>query len=328
MRRYWNTFARYWYIALIPIIALPLAVYHFDKGAPASAAYAVEDIRVNGAVLGSFTIYNSGQTPAQNEAAIIGQLVHTPSFDRDYIAPTPAYVDLRAARGPAAPDVAADLAANVQASAPGYNVVEVSYTANPGTVGAAQAVLATVLAQVDRSTVAQQQGLYNDQLATLESQQGVAQQGTSTALKKLLAYVRRKHLSLSLDAIQRQAFYDPTLSGLYQQAQIKQGKIASIAQAIADTQDKSAALGLVGPGSLVTFQPVAQDGGPIHGLSTKLIATLVALALGLLLGGGFVVVRTALDRTMRSADDVAQLLDLPLLGVVPHAQQQARAPRP
>jgi capsular polysaccharide biosynthesis protein len=50
----------------------------------------------------------------------------------------------------------------------------------------------------------------------------------------------------------------------------------------------------------------------------------IALLIGLLLGGGLVVVKTALDPTVRYADEVPALLDLPVLAVVPYSRALAR----
>ncbi len=326
MRRYLYTFLRYWYIALIPVVVLPLAVYHFDKETRTQTAYASQYIRANQSVLGALTIYNSGQTPAQNEAAIIDQLVRDPSFDQLVASSTPTYAQALARRGSAGPDAAVtDLSSNVQVSAPGYNLVSVSYGSDTGDQRVAQAVLGAVLVQADQQTVQQQQGLYGDQQTTLRKQFNGVKQHMARDDKALLKYLRQKHYGLTPDAIAQHTLFDPTLNGLYQQVQIDQGSINSIAGSIRDIQNKSDALGLALPGGTTTtfsfgFQTYP---GVVHGPNKKLISLLVALALGLLLGGGFVLLRTALDRSLRFVDDVPQLLELPVLGVVPHARQRA-----
>jgi len=323
MRRYLDTFLRYWYIALLPVIVLPLAVYRLDKETRTQTANASQYIRASQSVLGSLTIYNSGQTPAQNEAAIIDQFVHDPSFDQIIASTTPAYAQALARRGSAGPDAVTDLSSNVQASALGYNLVSVSYSSDTGDPRVAQAVLGAVLAQADQQTVQQQAGLYNEQQATLNKQQTGAQKRMSLDDKALLVYLRRKPFGFTPDAIAQHAFYDSTLTALYQQVQIDQGSINSIQGSIRDTQGKLDALGPSTPGGQSTFAfDVAPPGTIVHGVPKKLIALLVALALGLLLGGGFVVLRTALDRSLRFVDDVPQLLELPVLGVVPHARQR------
>ena len=52
----------------------------------------------------------------------------------------------------------------------------------------------------------------------------------------------------------------------------------------------------------------------LHGLG-------IAIFAGLLLAGGFVVLRTALDQSVRYADEVPELLGLPVLGVVPYSRE-------
>ena len=52
----------------------------------------------------------------------------------------------------------------------------------------------------------------------------------------------------------------------------------------------------------------------------KAMTLLLAALLGILASSGFVVVRELLNRTIKTADDVAQYLDLPLLGSVPDLQ--------
>jgi len=324
MRRYLDTFLRYWYIALLPVIVLPLAVYRLDnKETRTQTAYASQYIRASQSVLGSLTIYNSGQTPAQNEAAIISQFVHDPSFDQIIASTTPTYAQALARRGSAGPDAVTDLSSNVQVSALGYDLVSVSYSSDTGDPRVAQAVLGSVLAQADQQTMQQQAGLYNEQLVTLNKQQTAVKKRMSLDDKALLVYLRRKHFGFTSDAIAQHAFYDPTLSGLSQQVQTDQGRINSIVGTVEDTQGKLDALGPSTPGGQSTFAfDIAPQGTIVHGVNKRLIALLVALALGLLLGGGFVVLRTALDRSLRFVDDVPQLLELPVLGVVPHARQR------
>jgi hypothetical protein len=53
---------------------------------------------------------------------------------------------------------------------------------------------------------------------------------------------------------------------------------------------------------------------------TKVILLQLALFVvaGLVLGGGFVVVKTMLDRSLRYPDEVPEVLDLPVLAVLPY----------
>jgi hypothetical protein len=59
---------------------------------------------------------------------------------------------------------------------------------------------------------------------------------------------------------------------------------------------------------------------------TELEVLGIALVLGLLLGGTFVVVRTALDHSVRFAEEVPDLFDLPLLITVPLTGKSAQPP--
>ena len=53
----------------------------------------------------------------------------------------------------------------------------------------------------------------------------------------------------------------------------------------------------------------------------KALTMAVALLLGLLGGSGFVVARSMLNRRIRTVDDVEQQLELPVLGMIPQADE-------
>ena len=50
----------------------------------------------------------------------------------------------------------------------------------------------------------------------------------------------------------------------------------------------------------------------------------VIFAVALLLSGAFIVVRTALDRSVRYPDEVPELLGLPVLGIVPYSRDLSK----
>lgn len=57
---------------------------------------------------------------------------------------------------------------------------------------------------------------------------------------------------------------------------------------------------------------------------TLLLRLGISVAVALFLSGGFVVLQTARDRSVRYADEVPDLLDLPVLGIVPFSRELSR----
>jgi capsular polysaccharide biosynthesis protein len=68
---------------------------------------------------------------------------------------------------------------------------------------------------------------------------------------------------------------------------------------------------------------IADPPSPASSTSSKkklLLNLGIVFAVGVLLGGTFVVARTALDRSVRYGDEVPKLLGLPVLGIVPYTR--------
>ncbi|HEX8323499.1 MAG TPA: polysaccharide biosynthesis tyrosine autokinase [Tepidisphaeraceae bacterium] len=78
-------------------------------------------------------------------------------------------------------------------------------------------------------------------------------------------------------------------------------------------------------GSLtVSVLETAKPGSLVRPLQTKVLG--MALVAGLMSGVGLAMLRDLMDQRLRSADEITAVLDLPILGVVPHMMGKNRAP--
>ncbi len=307
MKRFVDTFYRYWYVALLPVIVLPLLTYQFSRTTSTGTASAGANIYVTQSSASLLDGYNAGQTPAQNLANVLAELLRTASFNLDVAADSP----LLAQAHPDA-SVVTTLATNLQVSPVGPNLVYLSYggATAPETLQVMQSFLNTASRRVAALTT--QQSASNT--AALRQRLGSIERQWTSDDNKLKSYLTRHHIPRG--AVADQAFFDTSLNLLY-------GQVLTDQSIAGDIQKQLTLARQPATQAQSTFQVVDSPGASsTRGVNKKLLNTLIALALGLLLGGGFIVVRTALDRSLRYADDATALLGLPVLGVVPY-----RAPR-
>jgi uncharacterized protein involved in exopolysaccharide biosynthesis len=317
MRRYTDTFVRYWLIALIPVIVLPLADYALIRHTP-KTVLASAKVWVDTSVAGTAASYNQWLSPAQNEVNTLNQLLQISSFDWTVAHGSPVYTHMLL-RGPdPSAVVVADLQKNMQITADGDNLLVVSYTSNNWQLGP-QVVQSFLEAALNQTQLLNQQQAKTS-IAYYGSQLDSAQHDLAQAAKRLSDYVRANDIQPSEMATRQNS--DPTFVSLFQQVQADQQNVSNLQQKIATLRGQSTATSAVGPSGLRIV-----DAPNVTIVSSKKKETMnlaIALLIGLLLGGGLVVVKTALDPTVRYADEVPALLDLPVLAVVPYSRALAR----
>jgi len=303
MKRYADTFYRYWYVVLLPIIVLPLLTYRFSRATSTGTASASANIYVTQTSASLLDGYNAGQTPAQNLSDVLNELVRTASFDLDVVVGSPLF-----AQAHPAGNVVEYLSTNLQATPAGPNLVSLSYdgVTAPETVQVMQSFLNTANRRVAALTA--QQSASNT--AALGQRLGAIEQQWTSDDNRLKSYLGRHHIPRG--TVADQALFNPSLNLLYQQVLTDQSIAGDVQKQLTQAQQPATQ-------AQPTFQVVDSPGATAtRGVNKKVLNTLIALALGLLLGGGFIVVRTALDHSLRYADDATALLGLPVLGVVPY----------
>lgn len=313
MRRYAETFFRYWLIAIVPIIVLPLADYAMTRHTP-KTVLTTANVWVDQSAAGANANYNQWQTPAQNEAATLNQLLQASNFEQAIIQASPLYLKVFARSSNPYDAATADLLKNLQVtSRPDWpNLVSVIYTGNDWQVGlqVVNSFLSTARSQTQQLN--QQQATKG--IAYYSYQLHSAQQSLTQSTKQLSDYLETH--SISPGQMNAQLAVDPTLATLVQQNQANQAAVTSAQQQIAKLHSQQV------PDSVAEqsqFQII--DGPHVSVVSSRkqqIMNIAIALVIGLLLGGGFLVVKTALDRSLRYTDEVTRLLDLPVLAVMPY----------
>jgi uncharacterized protein involved in exopolysaccharide biosynthesis len=327
VRRYAETFFRYWLIALVPLIVLPLAGYVVVKRTP-QTIQASAKMWVEPSPAPSFASYNQYETPAQNEQDRLTQLLQISSFDWDVARGSALYMSALAKQPNPADYLGRDLRTNVQFTAAGDNLLDVSYTYSSRNtqlgIQVVQSLLNVALNQthlLDEQQAAASISYYQYQLQ-------LAQQNLAQSSQKFARYMAAHHYtSAELNA---QMAVDPTLASLYQQVQSDQASVSNIRQQVAALQMQSTASSAPGQDGLRVVDPPSLT--IISSKKKEILNLALYLLAGLLLGGGFVVTRTLLDRSLRHADEVPDLLGLPVLAVLPYdparaLPRRAAAPR-
>lgn len=322
MIRYADTFFRYWLIAIMPIIVLPLAAYAtLVRHAPETVVASV-NLWVQQNAAGSMTSYNQWNTPAQNESAILDQLRQTTGFDRAVAAGSPIYRSTLAKMPAYQRDdaVVSDMLKNLQITSQANwpILINVSYTSKDWQL-AQQVILSFI--NVARSRVQdmnQQQVTQNLQYYRGQLQNAVQSQARSA--KALSDYLTKYGIDPS--EVSARLDYDPTLATLYKQNQSDQQNVIDVQTQIAKLQEQT-----VSSSDQAQSPFEVLDSPTIIGISSKktqIMNLAIALILGLLLGGGFIVFKTAMDRSLRYAAEVPGLLELPVLAVIPYESGLAK----
>jgi hypothetical protein len=316
MRRYAETFFRYWLIIILPVIVLPAATYAMVRHTPKTVV-ATANILVAQSLAGPSGDWSQYQTAAQNEAADLNQLLQSPSFDLAVARTSPIYAQALSS-GRTSPDsVVTDLSTNVQIVPKGPSMLGVSYSSKYGDVAVqvVNSLLGTARDQaqtLSRLQIASAITYYGYQLQN-------ARQQLSQSTQKLRAYMSVH--GVTVDQLNPDMAADPTLATLYRQNQADQAAVADAQQKITTYRTQSTL-----PANLVAGSFTVVDQPRITVVSSKktqIMQLAIALVVGLLLAGIFLVAKTALDRSLRYVDEVEELLGLPVLSVVPYSRTLA-----
>ncbi|HLJ69537.1 MAG TPA: hypothetical protein VKX16_19450 [Chloroflexota bacterium] len=311
MRRYVNCFLRNWYVILLPIIALPLAGFYYAHKHPANPTV-IADLWVTKAAVQE--LGNGGNGPAKSLTANMEELLKTTSFDLTVAKHAPLYWKRYSKMRDPRHAIATDLSQNIKTSSSGgQNLVAVEYsTANPR-VGTQ--VLSAFLTQAASAIQRRYIQQANTDIAYFSFELKLARTQYTAAAKNLSTYLRRHHIS-SRD-INVTALSNPTLAALLQAVQTTRGNMTKFQTDIARVQT----LRPTRPVFQIVDQPTPQS---TSNRTNDIIFSGIGLAVGLLLGVGFLVIRTALDHSVRFVDEVPELLALPVLGVVPYSRALKR----
>lgn len=306
MKRYLETFLRYWFLISLPVVVLPVTVFAlFGHGA---RMYAVTtNVYANPTSVQAYIYQDQYSTPAQNVANHLSQLVQLSSFDQEVV---------NRARPPKGYSREASLAqvASVRATPAGSNVVNISYLSSDPSFGTR--VVKSFLAVASQETLAFDRKQNVKNVAALASALRAAGAQLKTASNNLKSYTTSHGIAPTDLVSASQA--DPTLGTLFQQVQNDQTQYQSAREQLTaagvqqETYKSAAILDIFQNVDPVTVYPQSYR-------KTEIKNVAIALLLGLLLGGAFLVLKTAMDRSLRSADEVPQLLGLPVLVNIPYA---------
>ncbi len=317
MKRYLETFFRYWLIVLVPIVALP-AVEGFNLRHVPHQVFASLNIYTE-TPMGNSDPTNSFMTPAQIEQATINQWLQSPSFCLSVAKSTPRYARLLASSPDPLSQASGDLSTNVQVTTKGDNLVTIGYTsADP------QLAMQVVKSVLDRATVSSQslklkqasgsKSYYNYQLYLAQAQE-------RDSARKLTAYMQEH--GITSDNLVAQLASDPTLAGLYDQNKNDHDNVTSLRGKIqALSAQTSVPTTVVDQSGYILADPPQYY--TVSSRKKLLMGVGVALALGLLLSITFMVLLTALDRSLRQPEEVPIMLELPVLAIIPYSHVFAR----
>ena len=176
--------------------------------------------------------------------------------------------------------------------------------------------LLTVTNETALSVVQWQQGIvgsyYTAQLQT-------AQQQEAQSTKELDDYINSHNISPSDYALQLDS--DPTFATLYNQNKNNQQSVSTLEQEVLASSKEA-----VSPITVASKQAYFVTDQPAITLTyattkKKLTNVVIALVLGLLVGGVLLVLLTAMDQTMRYASEAQSQLGLPVLAIVAHGRK-------
>lgn len=311
MRRYADTFFRYWVLVLLPIMVLPLGSLLLLKTPP--TVFGLANVWVDGNSIQQLTYVDPGVPPAMNMANYLSQLLLSPSFDVGAAKRSPLYLRFISQFPYPLQQAAADLSKNAVATTGGPNLVSVTYISkNPAiaqqVVGAILNEATYEIARFNSQQAAKDISSFSRQLKSARDRYSVATQNLGT-------YMSTNGISGAQLDLRRLS--DPKLATLYQVAQGAQVDVTTAAQSLAKARSQLS--------SQSAFRVIDPPAAKVATLSKvkKLTGLAIPLALGLLLGIAFLVIKTAQDRSLRFADEVPELLGLPILAVVPYSRQLA-----
>jgi len=313
MSRYGHTFSRFWWLLLIPILVLPAAEAKNVRGSGSSFVASLNIYVQQTAASDATANASAWLSLAQIEAANITQWLQSPTFCLSVAKSSPLYTKQLALLPDPKSSVTTDLQQNVSVTAKGDNIVSIAYTSqNPAlALQVDQGVLTAATSSMQVATsrvVSVNKAFYQSQLYNAEANE-------RNSAQQLAAYMEQHGVTAS--NLDTQMTSDLTLATLYDQDKSDQQTVADLRQKIQAAVAQNSL-----PATLVN-----QDGYYVADPPTvayisaskkkELLSIGIALVLGLVLAGAFLVVMTAADRTFRAPSDVPLLLDLPVLAVVP-----------
>jgi uncharacterized protein involved in exopolysaccharide biosynthesis len=312
-RRYADTFLRLWYLALIPMLVLPAAgfgVAYMMKG----SATVVANIWVSQDSTKHLPYTDPLANPAANVASALQQLLQTQSFDLRVARESPLYWATMVDNKNRDIAIVSDISKKVLPIAPGPDLVSLTYTNKNGAAGVQllQNILTEAPAEIGKLNAKQSATT----VAYYEHQRSAAQHALDRATRALGHYASKHHISPAQMA--DRALFDPTFASLYQAVQS-----AQVAVHGAD-QQLSQAVGPNGLGSSIqVIDPPSAE--PSQTSKKQLLLDVgIGLIAGLVLAGAFVVWMTAIDRSLRYPEEVAQLLGIRVLASTPNVPALAR----
>jgi len=318
VRRYAETFFRYWFIVLIPLILLPAVMYVVVRHMPNSYVVSA-NVQVDQYPPGYTNQYIS---PAQNEADAMNEFLQSPSNISSVVAASIAQSGGQAVDATALAD---NIVKTLQAAGHGDHLLNVSYTSPDSALGVRVVRAFLSIVQTQQQAANNQQTQSN--LYVLNYQLRQAQQQAAQSYKTLHGYMGRH--GYTNNDLTAPAISDPQLSSLYQQSQLDAGSVTDLQQQIS----KAHAQTVLPPGSSQMSIFTIKDypaWSVVSATRKKLLDIGIALAVALLLSGAFLVAKTMLDRSLRYPDEAPALLGLPVLGIVPYhdarSSRRGRAP--
>ncbi|MDB5056931.1 MAG: hypothetical protein JWO59_403 [Chloroflexi bacterium] len=315
MSRYLHTFSRFWWLLLIPILILPAAefqnVRHSGTGYVASTNIYVQQTAASNSTVNP----TAWLSLAQIESANITQWLQSPTFCLDVARSSPIYSKQLGLMADPKQTVSSDLQQHVTVTARGDNLVSIAYSSQNPTL--AIQVVQGVLTNATSSTQASSSRVAAVNKAYYQSLLITAQANERKSADQLTSYMSQH--GVTVPDLQTQMVSDTTLATLYDQHKSDQQTVSDLQQKIkaAVAQNSLPATVVNQNGYYIADPPTVAY---ISANKKKeLLSVAIALVLGLLLAGAFLVVMTAVDRTFRAPADVPVLLDLPVLAVVPYS---------
>lgn len=311
MKRYVHTFRRFWLVALLPIIVLPLAAYKTLGSSARTYSVSTNIWADQGAV--SRLIYTDPYSPpAVNLANYLTELLASSSFDLDVARHTPVFWSAIKTSPQARGIASTTLQGAIQALPVGSNLVTISYTSPDPKLGAQ--VLPAFLAAASQQTQAFNLTQTNKAVSADEYQLRTTRAKLKQDSATFSAYLSQ-HGIAATDVVSASQS-DPTLATLYQQVQNDQTAFQTAQEQLGAALTQHQSFG--NHAILNTFQMIDPPATvPLSNKKQKITDLGVALLVGLIIGGGFIVLKTAMDRSLRFADEVPDLLGLPLLATIP-----------
>jgi capsular polysaccharide biosynthesis protein len=316
MRRYADTFFKYWLLAILPILVLPVGALLLLKSTP--TVYGTTSIFVDENSIQQLSYVAQGVPPATNMANYLNQLLLSPTFDAGIAARSPFYRHSLAVGPDPNGAVADDLSKNATAVASGPNLVFVTYTSKNSAI--AVQVVSSILKQASYETARLGQVQVVKDVALYTRQLKSARARYSAAAGDLGHYMSDHRISSSqLDLRQ---LSDAKLATYYQAVQSSQTDETNIQQQLSKAQTTES--------QNVSFRVFDAPAAKVPTTSKKkqLTSLLVPLLLGILISGAFIVARTATDPSLRYADEVQEMLGLPVLATVPYSPTVREDQRP